>query len=48
MALTLNPYMDVILALLGLSFSLIGLGEGIEGFEVFDGGGPIGISNQSW
>jgi len=34
----LNPNMDVILRLLGLASVFVGLGEGVEGFEVLDSG----------
>jgi len=34
--------MDVVLRLLVSPFSFIGLGEGIEGFQVLDRGGPGG------
>ena len=40
--LTLDPYVDVVLRLLVSPFSYIGLGEGIEGFQVLDRGGPDG------
>jgi hypothetical protein len=34
---TLNPYMDIILRLLGLAGIFVSFGEGVEGLEVFDG-----------
>jgi len=47
--LTLDPYVDVVLRLLVSPFSFIGLGEGIEGFQVLDRGGPDGGSvSECW
>jgi len=40
---------DIVLGLLVSPFSFIGLGEGIEGFQVLDRGGPDGGSvSECW